>query len=120
VLIADDSPSIRRCLAFAIEPWGSRIVEAADGEEACRLAFAGLPELILLDQDMPGFTGVKAASILRADRRFDRTAIVIVSGQSEEKLGGPPPYDAWIGKPFSAADLREQLLRKFAHRRANR
>jgi CheY-like chemotaxis protein len=49
VLVADDSAALRRCLAMVLQDWGCRVLEAADGEEACRIALAEIPELMLLD-----------------------------------------------------------------------
>jgi CheY-like chemotaxis protein len=70
---------------------------------------------------MPKCTGVEAATRLRSDPRFDRTAIVILSASSPADsfpLDSPAPYDAWIGKPFALEELKRELLDHVACRRA--
>ena len=67
-LLCDDHALFREGLAVLLERReGWRVVgQAADGEEAVRLAAELRPDLILLDVAMPGMSGIEAASALRA------------------------------------------------------
>ena len=67
VLIADDSPSIRRSVRFLLERRHSELIvsEAVDGVDAIEKAKKTRPDLILLDLAMPRLNGVEAASILK-------------------------------------------------------
>src|SRR5690242_5504501 len=67
ILIADDSPDIRTIMRYLLNDLGFTVVEAADGNEAVRLARQCRPDLILLDLCMPGIDGWEVATRLRAD-----------------------------------------------------
>ena len=54
VLVADDSAAIRRLVADQLKADGFEVGEAADGEEAVKVAVAEAPDLLVLDKVMPG------------------------------------------------------------------
>jgi DNA-binding NarL/FixJ family response regulator len=67
ILIADDSPLIRKmlCEMFEVEEDYDICAEARDGAEAIALAIKHKPELIILDSSMPVMNGVQAAKELK-------------------------------------------------------
>jgi NarL family two-component system response regulator LiaR len=80
VLIADDHPVVRQGLRTFLESRvGLRVVgEAADGEEAVRLAAALAPEVVLMDLEMPRLDGVGAIRRLRALEH--PPAVIVLTG----------------------------------------
>ena len=68
VLIVDDAPSVREALRWAIEDSDGLVVvgEAADGAEAIRRAEALLPDVVILDIEMPDLDGYETALALKA------------------------------------------------------
>jgi CheY-like chemotaxis protein len=81
--IVDDSLEIRGLLRSFLGADGRFEVvgEAADGEEAIRLATETKPDLLILDQQMPGMSGVAALPEIR--RRAPATAVVLYSGVTD-------------------------------------
>src|SRR6184192_2373778 len=79
ILIADDHLAVREGLRSLIDPDPDfKVVgEAADGIEAARKAIELRPDLILLDNSMPGMTGLEVARILRAN--LPQTKIVFLT-----------------------------------------
>src|SRR5713226_2875270 len=79
ILIADDHLAVREGLRSLIDPDPDfKVVgEAADGNEAARKAFELRPDLIMLDNSMPGMTGLEVARILRAN--LPQTKIVFLT-----------------------------------------
>src|SRR5712691_11614633 len=69
ILIADDHLAVREGIRSLIDPDPDYEVvgEAADGNEAARKALELRPDLILLDNSMPGLTGLEVARILRTN-----------------------------------------------------
>jgi CheY-like chemotaxis protein len=108
ILIVDDEAQFRRALRAALRSCGYAIVDVASGEEALENMEATTPDLILLDMNMPGLTGVETC---RAIRAFSGVPILILSVRSTEKdrsdalQAGANDY---LTKPFS---LRDLLLR---------
>lgn len=114
VIIADDiagtREDIKRLLYF--EEDISVIGEAADGEEAVRLTGDLKPDVILLDINMPGMDGIKAAEAISLN--FPEVAVVIISIQGEQEYlrkamaAGARDY---LVKPFNSSELAETIRR---------
>jgi DNA-binding NarL/FixJ family response regulator len=88
VAIVDDAPEIRRLLRLLLEADDRFEVvdEGADGEEAIRLAARLTPDLLILDQQMPGLSGVEALPEIR--RQAPGTAVVLYAGGADANLSG--------------------------------
>jgi CheY-like chemotaxis protein len=80
VLIADDSPTLRRIVSTVLERAGFTVVVAEDGVEAVQGAFSSQPDAIILDVAMPVMTGLEALPLLR--ERSPRSLVVIYAGGS--------------------------------------
>ncbi len=76
ILIADDSSDIRTIMRYLLNDLGFAVVEAADRNEAVRLARQCQPVLILLDLCMPGIDGWEVATRLRADPALEEVPIL--------------------------------------------
>jgi CheY-like chemotaxis protein len=81
--IVDDSPEIRALLRSFLEADGRFEVvgEAADGKEAIRLAATSLADLLILDHQMPGMTGVAALPEIRC--QAPATAVILYAGGTD-------------------------------------
>ncbi len=79
ILIADDSPTFLTLEKTFLREFPVQIVSAQDGLEALRLARHDPPDLILLDCEMPGMSGIECLRILRADPRFLDIPIILIS-----------------------------------------
>ncbi|HEX7967773.1 MAG TPA: response regulator transcription factor [Stellaceae bacterium] len=79
MLIADDHVGVRRMLRQLLEEGGDIVVcaEAADGEEAVRLAAETSPDVAVLDLVMPGMNGIEATQRIR--ERCAATEVLMVS-----------------------------------------
>jgi DNA-binding NarL/FixJ family response regulator len=67
ILLVDDEPHIRNFIGLVLRQVGApRIVEAGDGEEALAVYQREHPDLVLLDINMPGLTGVETLQQLKA------------------------------------------------------
>jgi DNA-binding NarL/FixJ family response regulator len=86
ILIADDHPIFRfgmRTLLSAL-PEFSVVGEAVTGEEAIRLTGELLPDLVLMDINMPGINGIEATARIREQQ--SRTEILIVTMLDDESI----------------------------------
>ena len=87
VLIVDDDPVARDLLAVNLKGAGYRLIQAASGEEALRLARTMRPDAITLDVMMPKPDGWQVLSALKADADLRDIPVIIVTMLSDRGIG---------------------------------
>jgi DNA-binding NarL/FixJ family response regulator len=110
ILVADDDPCIRKCLRHALEvdPRLKIAWQAGNGLEALALAGRHLPDVVLLDAEMPRMDGFEAARCLR--QRRPETCIVIMSVYDEVRSRAlEAGADAFILKDCGCTEFRSIL-----------
>jgi two-component system alkaline phosphatase synthesis response regulator PhoP len=108
VLIADDEDSVVDLVRVTLEDERVRVIMAHDGLAALALADEIVPDLILLDISMPGYDGLEVCRRLRADARFARTPIIMLTGASKPddvRRGVEAGATEYLTKPFSPVRL---------------
>ena len=114
VLIADDSDSSRDLLRFILERSGCKVFEAQDGEEALLLALSLLPDLLIIDLNMPLRDGYSVASELRSNPLFAQTPIVALSAgvaQTDRASIAAAGFSMFLPKPVPPAQLRACVMK---------
>jgi DNA-binding NtrC family response regulator len=101
ILIVDDDPDIRDILKDTLSSLGARTLSAANGQECLDRAAAELPDLILLDIEMPAKNGLDTLKELRG-RQHDATVIMITAYGTIERAVQAMKQGAYdfITKPF--------------------
>jgi two-component system cell cycle response regulator DivK len=92
-----------------------RLVEAVDGEAGVALAVAELPDLILMDVQLPKMSGLEATRILRADARTKHIPIGIITSfalSGDRERAAETGAAGYLAKPYSPAEL-VALVRQF-------
>src|SRR5262249_41365468 len=108
ILIADDESSVTELVRVTLEDERVRVVVAADGVTALALASEVLPDLVLLDINMPGWDGIEVCRRLRADARFESTPIVMLTAAARPediRRGRAAGATEYLTKPFSPVRL---------------
>jgi two-component system OmpR family response regulator len=109
ILVVDDDPHIRELLAFALGKAGMQVAEASDGEEALGAIGKRLPDLMVLDINMPRLNGLDLCRRLRAQSGpAAALPILFLSSRDDEidrivgiEIGG----DDYVVKPFSPREV---------------
>ena len=109
ILVVDDEPQIRRVLRVILTGERYEIVEARSGESALSTFREFLPDLILLDLNMPGIGGLETC---RAIRDVSDVAIIILtvqSGENEKVELLDAGADDYVTKPFAKRELLARI-----------
>ena len=106
VVIAEDEALIRLDLKEMLEEEGYTIVaEAANGEDAVRLAVQHRPDLVVLDVKMPRLDGISAAEQIAAARIAPVVMLTAFSQPELVERARAAGAMAYVVKPFTKADL---------------
>jgi len=105
ILVVDDEPQIRRVLRATLAGNGYEVVEADNGEDAIKAVVRGRPDLILLDVNMPGMSGLETCGKIRLS--FDGPIIMVTVRNSEQdKIRAlDSGADDYVVKPFAIGEL---------------
>ena len=74
VVIADDSPTLRRIVTTVLEREGFTVLQAEDGVQAVQAVFASMPDAVILDVQMPRLSGYVTARLLKSSKARVRDA----------------------------------------------
>ncbi len=114
ILVIDDNPAQVTVVNHLLRPLGFAVFEAAGGAEGLALADHCVPDLVLLDIQMPGCSGWDVAARLR--ERFGRSVrIVMVSANAHELRpghAGHDLHDAFLTKPVDLDALLDAIARQ--------
>ena len=107
ILIIEDNDKNMKLARDILQVKGYATLEAVTGEEGVRIALETIPDLVLMDIQLPGINGIEALKLLRADPRTHAipiiafTASVTPSDRSQVTAAG---FNAFLSKPL---DLKE-------------
>ena len=85
ILVCDDDFNVRLLTRQCLEAEDMVVVEAADGPEALDVFIRERPDLVFLDVEMPGMTGVEVCQRLRHRPQGESFPIMIVTGSDDRK-----------------------------------
>lgn len=108
ILVVEDNEVNRELLRDVMEDAGYRVNEAVNGKEAIEKALAEVPDLILMDIEMPVMNGLEAIKILMQKRETNRVPIIVLTGlnQMEDRIKA---FDSgamdYVNKPFDIHEL---------------
>ena len=109
VLLADDNPDMRKCLAILIKALGYTVDTANDGIEVLEKLTNEQYQLLLMDINMPRLNGIDTARQIISDNVV-HPKIVIMTGHSISNIDtGIPGVDTFLAKPFSLSQLKEVI-----------
>lgn len=123
ILIADDEPMLRLLVSATIASEEYDVIEAVDGDEAWDLIRAHHPDVVLLDVQMPGQTGLDLARSIRSEADLAATCIILLTSKAQRadvQAGLEAGADRYLTKPFSPLELLRVVEQAVDARKAAR
>jgi CheY-like chemotaxis protein len=112
VLVIDDNEGITSALRFYFEETGIDYEISNDGKEGLELIRNEIFDLILLDIDMPHFTGLDIIKSLKQDGLIERRNIIVITASSDKSVLEIIEQNEGmriLKKPFALDDLKELM-----------
>jgi chemosensory pili system protein ChpA (sensor histidine kinase/response regulator) len=112
VLVVDDSVTVRKVTSRLLERHGMNVLTAKDGVDAMLLLEDHLPDLMLLDIEMPRMDGFEVATRVRADERLQHLPIIMITsrtGQKHRDRAMAIGVNDYLGKPYQESVLLESI-----------
>ncbi|MBK8741125.1 MAG: response regulator [Betaproteobacteria bacterium] len=112
ILIIEDNERNLKLVRDLLQVKGYATLEAVTGEEGVRLATEHKPDLVLMDIQLPGISGIDALRILRANPDTAAIPVIAVTAsvmQQDRKMITEAGFDAYVGKPISMKEFLDAV-----------
>ena len=112
IMVVDDSITVRKVTTRLLERHDYDVMTAKDGIDAVTVLNDDIPDVMLLDIEMPRMDGFELATIIRHDERLKDIPIIMITSRTGEKhrdramsIG----VNEYMGKPYNETDLIEMI-----------
>jgi two-component system, cell cycle response regulator DivK len=112
ILVVEDQEDNRQILRDLLSHAGFDVIEVGDGEQALTAAAAHLPDVILMDIQLPLLDGYEATRRIKADPVLKHIPIIVITSyalsgdETKARLAG---CDAYVAKPYSPRALLAKI-----------
>jgi twitching motility two-component system response regulator PilH len=123
IVIADDSPTLRRIVTSVLTRAGHEVVQAEDGLQAVQAVLAHQPDAVVLDVQMPRVSGFIAARLLKDDWQTADIPVVMLTSldaAADRYWAGEAGVDRYLTKDFEAPELVSAVEEVLAAAQAGR
>ena len=112
VMIVDDSMTVRKITSRLLQREGFAVTAAKDGVDALQLLGEQIPDVILLDIEMPRMDGFEFAKTIKSDPKYVNIPIIMITSRTAEKhrsRAAELGVDLYLGKPYQEDKLLAHL-----------
>jgi len=107
-MVVDDSITMRKVTTRVLEDHDFEVITARDGVDAVEIMRERVPDLLLLDIEMPRMDGYQVAEHVRADARLRHIPIIMITsraGTKHRERGKKAGANAYLSKPYKESEL---------------
>ncbi|HEX22860.1 MAG TPA: response regulator, partial [Chromatiales bacterium] len=112
VMVVDDSITVRKVTERLLSRYDFDVITAKDGVDALTVMLEQVPDIMLLDVEMPRMDGYELATTMRNDERLRQVPIIMITSRTGEKhrqramnIG----VNEYMGKPYQEAELIDNI-----------
>ena len=109
ILVVDDDPQIRRVMKATLVGHNYEVIEARTGEDALEKTPQEMPNLVLLDLNMPGMGGLETCRALRAGSDIPVIILSVRNSEKDKVAALDAGADDYVTKPFSIEELLARI-----------
>ena len=122
VLVVEDNPLNLKLLRDVLRHAGFDVVEARSGEDGVARAMESMPDVILMDLQLPGIDGTQAMRLIKGSPRGSDIPVVAVTAfamAEDREIALRNGFDGYLSKPISVRDLSRWLTEFLPERAAD-
>jgi chemosensory pili system protein ChpA (sensor histidine kinase/response regulator) len=112
VMIVDDSLTVRRVTSRMLSRQDMDVITARDGVDALAQLEERIPDVILLDVEMPRMDGYELTRHIRRSPRLNKIPLIMITsraGEKHRKYAEELGVDRYLGKPYQEAELLDEI-----------
>ena len=110
ILVIEDNPKNLKLVRDVLTYAGYEVIAATTGEDGVRLAHESLPDLILMDLQLPGIDGAEALRQIRMTERLVPVVAVTAFAMNNDRARAfDAGFDGYVEKPISVRALPQQV-----------
>jgi two-component system KDP operon response regulator KdpE len=109
ILVVDDEPQIRRMLRTTLTSNGYQVADARSGEEGVEKFAEYLPDLVIMDLNMPGMGGLNACREIRIGSDVPIIVLTVRNAESDKVESLDAGADDYVCKPFGMQELLARI-----------
>ncbi len=114
VLIIEDNEKNMKLARDVLQAKGYQTLEAVTGEEGVKLAREKKPDLVLMDIQLPGMSGIEAFKQIRADAKTKAIPVIALTASvtpTDRTAINAAGFDAFLGKPINLKEFVDTVKR---------
>ena len=118
VLVVDDSLTVRKITTRLLTREGFRVDSAKDGVDALEKMHDLIPDVVLLDVEMPRMDGFELARVMRRDARLKSVPIIMITSRTADKHRNHAMeigVNVYLGKPYQEQQLLDSIAEQLEH-----
>jgi two-component system KDP operon response regulator KdpE len=109
IMVVDDDPQIRRVLRTAFVAQGYEAVDARNGEEALEMLRDEKVDLVILDVNMPGMSGLETCRAIRSSSEIPIVMLTVRDAEADKVEALDAGADDYMTKPFGSPELLARI-----------
>ncbi|MFB2894502.1 response regulator [Aerosakkonemataceae cyanobacterium BLCC-F50] len=120
ILIVDDDLQVLAAVSTLLTPWGFQVKTLADPQQFWQTLAATAPDLLILDIEMPDFSGIELCQVVRSDPRWSDLPVLFLSGHNDPEIVHQVfavGADDYIQKPIIGPELIARILNRLERTR---
>ncbi|MFZ3262294.1 MAG: response regulator, partial [Thiobacillus sp.] len=121
VLVVDDSLTVRKITTRLLAREGFRVDSAKDGVDALERMHDLIPDVVLLDVEMPRMDGFELARVMRNDERLKLVPIIMITSRTADKHRNHAleiGVNVYLGKPYQEQQLLDSIAEQLEQKAA--
>lgn len=115
VMVVDDDVHLLAALKMILQPWGLQVTTLDEPEKFWEVLETTCPDLLILDVEMPGYSGIELCLAVRNDLRWSKLPVLFLTAHSESEtvrqmfVAGADDY---VNKPIVEPELIARLMNR--------